>query len=154
MDQAKEETDQKMRHLVQITIYGVRLAPILLTVYWIMLFTGTHIPGSALKVLRYNDKLMHCGAFAGLAFLLAWALPRFVFGRIPGLAIAATVILAYAVFDELTQGFVPHRNPDVKDFVADAIGMVIGFTAYLIMRTVLFSTPKTAAVRRPSNLPT
>lgn len=127
-----------MRQIIQLTIFGIRLAPILLVVYWIMLFTGTHLPGSALKSLSYNDKLLHCGAFAGLAFLLAWALPKNLFGRIPSVLLAAIITMTYAVLDEWTQAFVPNRTPDFKDFVADCFGMLLGFAAYFVLRTLLF----------------
>lgn len=126
-----------MRQIVQLTIFGIRLAPILLVVYWILLFTGTHLPGAALKSLHANDKLMHCAAFSGLAFLLAWAIPKHLFGRIPSLLLAAIITMTYAVVDEWTQAFVPNRTPDVKDFLADCVGMILGFTAYLILRTII-----------------
>lgn len=126
-----------MRQIVQLTIFGIRLAPILLIVYWILLFTGTHLPGSALKSLRFNDKLLHCVAFAGLAFLLAWALPKQLLGRLPSMLLAVIITMTYAVVDEWTQAFVPNRTPDVKDFLADCVGMILGFTAYLILRTII-----------------
>ena len=126
-----------MRFLIQMTVFGFRLAPILLIVYWVLLFTGTHLPGAALQGVKANDKLLHFLAFSGLAFLLAWSLPRYVFGRIPGLLIAAAIVLTYAAVDEWTQGFVPRRNPDVADFFADSLGMLVGFTTYLILRGIL-----------------
>ena len=126
-----------MRQIVQLTIFGIRLAPILLVVYWIMLFTGTHLPGSALKSIKYNDKLLHCVAFAGLSFLLAWTLPKQLFGRIPSMVLAAVITMTYAVIDEWTQAFVPNRTPDFNDFVADCVGMLVGFAAYLTLRTLL-----------------
>ncbi len=125
------------RFLFQATIFGFRLAPVLLVVYWILLFTGTHLPGSTIGSMRVSDKLLHFSAFAGLAFLLAWALPRRVAGGIPGVLLAAILTLIYAAIDEWTQGFVPRRNPDISDFFADALGMIAGLTVYFILRSLL-----------------
>lgn len=137
----------RMQALVRATIFGFRLAPILLVIYWAMLFTGTHLPGSSFRGFHFNDKVMHFGAFAGLAFLLAWALPKSI-KRINGLVIAAILILAYAIFDEWTQGFVPNRSPDIHDFFADTLGMLTGFLAYLVLRTILFGMLKQPTVNK------
>lgn len=88
--------------------------------------------------LGHNDKLMHFGAFAGLAFLMAWTLPKKIGKGVPGMLVAAVIILAYAAIDELTQGFVPRRSPDILDFVADTAGMFVGFAAYLTLRSLLY----------------
>gem|GEM_PF-785613 len=128
---------QIMEKIIRATIFGIRLAPILLVAYWIALFTGTHIPGATTPSLGINDKILHLVAFAGLAFLVSWALPRQIGKKIPGMLVAAVMILSYAIIDEWTQGFVPRRNPDLQDFVADATGMLLGFGAYLFLRTLL-----------------
>ena len=43
-----------------------------------------------------------------------------------------TVLLAvgwaYAVLDEWHQSFVPGRNPDIADWLADAAGVAVGYT--------------------------
>ncbi len=137
----------RMQALVRATIFGFRLAPILLVIYWAMLFTGTHLPGSSLRGVHFNDKLMHFGAFAGLAFLLAWALPKSI-GRINSLVIAAILIMTYAVLDEWTQGFVPNRSPDIHDFFADTLGMLAGFLAYFVLRTILFGMLRQPSVNK------
>src|SRR5690606_4244388 len=84
-----------------------------------------------------QDKVMHFGAFAGLAFLLAWSLPRRIAGAIPGVVVAAAVALAYGMIDEWTQGFVAHRTPSVGDLVADALGTLFGLVTYLGLRATL-----------------
>ncbi len=70
------------------------------------------------------DKLQHCGAYAvgGAAFALALG------GRSPWLAVALGVL--YGASDELHQWFVPGRNPDVRDWVADALGVLAGVFLY------------------------
>lgn len=133
-----------MRSLVRATIFGFRLAPLLLAVYWVLLFTGTHLPGSTLRHMRFNDKLLHFSAYAGLAFLVAWAIPKRIAGY-SGLLIAAAIVIAYAAIDELTQGFVPRRRPDLDDFIADLLGMACGFIIYKLLR--LFIVGKAPSAR-------
>ena len=125
-----------MRFLARATIFGFRLAPIILLVYWILIFTGTHLPGSEVKSIEVHDKVLHFGAFAGLAFLLAWYLPRRI-GRTPGVVIAAGIAVVYAVLDEWTQGFIAHRTPSAGDLVADALGTMCGLSVYVVLRAML-----------------
>jgi VanZ family protein len=87
--------------------------------------------------VKVNDKTLHFVAYAGLAFLLAWSLPRRV-GPLPGLWVVAAVTVLYAILDEWTQGFVPRRSPDVADFLADMLGMSVGLISYLLLKRLLF----------------
>ena len=107
--------------------------------YWLALFTLTHLPidptgrGPGIPCL---DKLLHAAAFAGLAVLACLAVAAF---RPPttGILLAMVGVLAvYAAADELTQGFVRHRLPDAKDWVADMLGIVIGVVAFAAGRFV------------------
>lgn len=131
-------TGYSMRFLARATLFGFRLAPVVLLVYWILIFTGTHLPGSELKSIQVQDKVLHFGAFAGLAFLLAWSLPRWIADSIPGVAVAAAVALVYALLDEWTQGFVAHRTPSVGDLIADSLGTMCGLITYLALRAILY----------------
>lgn len=68
------------------------------------------------------DKVAHFGAFAVLGLLLARG------ARKRGLSVAWPMLLgfAYAATDEIHQAFVPGRYPDAADWVADALGVVVG----------------------------
>lgn len=114
----------------------LRIASACLVLYWIAIFIGTHIPGPAVPNLG-NDKLLHFGAFGGLAFLVAWALPtKEGQAHIRGL-ITLGLIVGYAMVDEISQNFIPGRTCSLGDFVADAIGAVMGLTAYFVIKAVL-----------------
>lgn len=118
---------------------ALRIASVCLILYWLAIFIGTHIPGSSVPKLG-NDKILHFGAFGGLAFLVAWALPtREGRAHIQGL-ITLGLIVGYAMIDELTQYFIPGRNCSLGDFIADAIGAVIGLTAYFLCKALLVRT--------------
>ncbi|HEU4559542.1 MAG TPA: VanZ family protein [Longimicrobium sp.] len=70
------------------------------------------------------DKLQHCGAYAVGGAAIAHALG----GRMPWLGVALGVL--YGASDEFHQWFVPGRNSDARDWVADALGVVAGVFLY------------------------
>jgi len=123
-----------MRPTTKITILGTRLGVIVLAVYWILLFVGTHIPVIPANVPKVNDKVMHFTAFFGLAFFLCYVSkpgPRWKrFGRI------AAVALLYAAVDEYTQRFVPRRQPDWMDFLANAAGIFSAIACYMLAQII------------------
>jgi len=68
-----------------------------------------------------TDKVVHCMMFAACGFLSARAWS----GRY-GLVSLFVGLLVFAAFTELLQTVVPGRSGDVSDFLADALGIVIG----------------------------
>lgn len=78
-----------------------------------------------------SDKLLHLGAYAGLAVTICRALLGGLSPRLSWRAAFATLAIttAYGVTDELHQMFVPGRSPDVYDVAADAAGAVAGLIA-------------------------
>jgi VanZ family protein len=71
------------------------------------------------------DKANHTLAFASLAFSAVWALwqqPR----QWPRLVIA---LLAYGIGIEVAQSFLPPREADWHDVVADSVGIALGLLA-------------------------
>lgn len=94
------------------------------------------MPGSSIPSVGVSDKLLHTVAYAGLSFLLAWALPK-MGGSLSHVAWAAGIAFAYGCIDELTQMLVPSRSCDIWDLAADSVGIVCGITCYLILRWML-----------------
>lgn len=71
------------------------------------------------------DKANHALAFGALAFSAVWALwqrPR----QWVWLVLA---LLAYGVFIEIAQSFLPPREADWHDVVADSVGIALGLLA-------------------------
>jgi VanZ family protein len=105
-----------------------------LLVYWLALFVGTHLPGNPnfrpTESLPHIDKVVHAAAFAGLAVLVLLGLSGWIR---PSAALGLGVLVAlgiYAGLDEFTQGFVRFRQPDVRDWVADMIGVLVGMAVF------------------------
>ena len=119
---------------------ALRLASFCLLAYWIAIFIGTHLPSSSIPRLGGNDKLLHLGAFGGLAFLVAWALPTREGKALQRAVWTLGLIIGYAMLDELTQKLIPGRTCSLGDFVADSVGAVLGLLAYFATKACLIRT--------------
>ena len=78
------------------------------------------------------DKVAHFGEYAVLGFALAGSLRRDAPHRWPVVVLLAVAIGAAALYgasDEFHQRFVPGRDPDVHDWLADVIGATAGALA-------------------------
>lgn len=75
-----------------------------------------------------SDKLLHFLEYMLLALLLLRALSKTFPGRLPiTLGIIAFIIaVIYAASDEFHQSFVPGRNADALDWLADSFGAALG----------------------------
>ena len=69
----------------------------------------------------------HASEYAVLAALWAWALAPALGRRT--LVAAGAISLAYALTDEFHQSFVPGRDSDPLDVLADAVGIVLSLSA-------------------------
>ncbi len=61
-----------MRPVTKITIFGFRLAMVVLGLYWLAIFVGTHLPGALVVTPNVNDKVKHFSAFFVLGGLLCY----------------------------------------------------------------------------------
>ena len=113
-----------------------RFFMVLLGLYWLALFLGTHVPVS-LKTGQGGDKVLHFLAYTGLAFLMALVLG----GHRPtwrAFVLVLLATLAYAGFDEFSQLLVG-RHCDFWDFVADFMGTVLGLFGYWVVVAIYHS---------------
>jgi len=81
------------------------------------------------------DKLLHIIEYGGLAILVARALAGEGLAWLSASVVAAMLTVGYAASDEYHQGFVPGRNSDLRDWVADSVGAVVGAAVYTIATT-------------------
>ncbi len=104
----------------------------LIALGWTLLILALcSIPGQDLPDLNVwsMDKVGHFGVFAiyGWLWLAAWT-PR----RSNAVAWVLVTGVAYAVFTELYQGWLPwDRTPDPYDVLADVAGLVAGVAAWV-----------------------
>jgi VanZ family protein len=98
----------------------------MLVLYWAALAVATHLPAVVVPRTRLTDKSIHFFAFFGLSVLLgaAWASRR-PWGLQAALSVVTTIAV-YAALDELTQGLIPGRYPDLRDWYYDVGGAVAG----------------------------
>ena len=110
-----------------------------LILYWVLLFTMTHIPLKKGTLPQGTDVPLHFIAYAGLSFLLTWWLSlkwdKLTFKRL--LAVFVGVSL-FGMLDELLQGIpVLQREPSLDDWVADTLGGLLGIILYLLIHKPL-----------------
>ena len=113
-----------------INAIGKKSLAIILTVYWLIIFIGTSLPGNSLHYISgFSDKFKHTVAYMGLTFLLYWLL--YLKNKKNDLTrkqLARLIILisAYGIIDELHQLFIPGRSCDIRDWFADILGLFFG----------------------------
>jgi len=83
--------------------------------------------GNALPRFPFADKWAHGLIFTGLGMLSSWSAPKKHVTVITG-------SLAFAGFTESLQLYVPYRQFEMGDCIADAVGIVLGFAVYQIVR--------------------
>jgi len=92
------------------------------------------LSGRSLKLkfgLLFWDKGAHWLEFAGLGFLLALGF----FNNLPKLPFLGAYLtfmtgISIGLLDELNQSFVPGRQCDWKDWVADVSGVLVGLAVF------------------------
>ncbi|KAA5546180.1 VanZ family protein [Roseiconus nitratireducens] len=129
-----------MRPITGITILGIRLGVIVVGLYWLTLFVGTHLPAGRAVGPQINDKVLHFSGFFLLSLLCCYATqssPNDRRGTVRRFAKIAGGLALYAAIDELTQAFSVGRTTDVRDFLADVAGTVTAIAVYLLLRTAL-----------------
>jgi len=123
--------------------------------YWIAIFTGTHLPSVGQIGESVNDKVMHFGAYGGFAFLAmtAWSvrrlerrtpgdsptslrefIQRFFAQSIPLLnyCVVAVLVSFWGTVDEVTQKPVG-RTCDRYDWLADTCGAIAALCVFAVL---------------------
>ena len=132
MTQPRQTTTLPRRIWQWLERHPLRLK-LLLGAYWLAMFTGTHVPPIHTGVSKnHRDKLMHFGAYFGLAILLAAA--RSLRGRLgpPQYLTTLLILSGYGVVDEFLQQFVS-RDPDPLDWLADTVGAALGLAVWALL---------------------
>jgi len=104
--------------------------------YMLLIFVLSSFPIQLdLERVPFRDKGVHLVEYGTLGALMAHALratyPRARSTWMWSLAAIATVL--WGALDEIHQAYVPGRNSDVGDLIADAVGAVVGAAVYLVV---------------------
>ncbi len=109
---------------------------LLAVLYALLVVTLSSWPSIRLPGLGtgHLDKLLHFGQYAFFAYLVARAwggsgAEDSGSGRsgVRRYAILWVVLLLFAAVDEYHQGWIPGRDPDWRDWIADTLGIASGF---------------------------
>lgn len=88
--------------------------------------------------IYHYDKIGHAGMFLGWSYLLGLSLHIRDKLTIPNIVITCTAGALFGGLVEILQYLMPfHRDPDIHDFYADAIGCAIAFYLLIITRKKL-----------------
>ena len=132
----KHTTDQKMISPSPLQQSSAQQAVMALTLVLLMLVT----PGPVIEAITAwlampvmppsesefpTDKVVHCMMFAACAFLSfrAWGM-RF------GVMIMLVALVMFAGLTEFLQMLIPGRSGNLLDFLADAMGVLMGYWWY------------------------
>ena len=104
-----------------------RLSLLLALTWMVLLFYLSHGPSLNTPIqFVHQDKVLHAGVYAVLGILLLTAQPMRARGYSWRQAcISALIASAYGLSDEIHQYFIPGRNSDILDWVADSAGALI-----------------------------
>ena len=117
-----------------------------LIIYWFLLLVATSLPAQDLPKTGVSDKIEHFSAYLILAVLLNFTL--MFQNRFPKLKKKAwlytlIIILTYAGLDEIHQLFIPGRDCDILDWLADASGVMLGLGFVKILINIFKYRPQT-----------
>jgi VanZ family protein len=102
-------------------------------IYCAAIFLQSSFPSpDRLSSVPLGDKAMHFLAYAILGGLFFRAFVRTRVDMRTGRAFLLSVLLTtlYGISDEIHQSFVPHREADIMDVMANTIGSVAGVFTY------------------------
>ena len=78
------------------------------------------------------DKLLHLTEYAGLGLLLCRAFRGEGLGWTVAISLALVGASLYGASDEWHQSFVPLRDADIHDWIADTLGATVGAAVYVV----------------------
>ena len=112
---------------------SIRFRRLILIVYWVVMFLGTHWPDidsqapPRIRAIPHVHKIAHLCLYCGWMALWGWLLSagnrRVSRNALLGLCLGGA---AWGAFDELTQAFIHGRSPGVIDWTFDLLGLLAG----------------------------
>ena len=118
------------------TLYKILLYWFPVFLYCLLIFIQSSYPSpESVPDWPYIDKLLHIAVYALLGVLLLRAFRTLRIQHNLKLVMILSILLSslYGISDEIHQYFVPFRNADVMDALADMIGSVVGVYVYQLL---------------------
>jgi len=111
--------------------------PILIYCLLIFIQSSRPSPANLPHDFAHIDKLLHFSAYAFLGALFARAFRTLSTKNNLRLVMTLSIILAglYGISDEIHQAFVPFRDGDIMDVIADILGSICGVFLYHSAKT-------------------
>lgn len=109
--------------------HKVFLIYIPLVIHWISIFVLTSLPSKSLPHFAFDDKVKHFIAYLVLSVLLTLSLraqSRFKRLKTGFIKYAFVITVLYSTFDEIHQIFIPGRDAEIWDWVANLFGIILG----------------------------
>jgi VanZ family protein len=104
----------------------LRIYQCLSTVWMTLIFILSSLPSlPGLPAIIDLDKLLHALAYGVLAYFFSRSLPGSETMSMKHALLAAMLAIAYGITDEYHQSFVPGREADIRDVLADSAGALI-----------------------------
>jgi VanZ family protein len=109
-------------------------APAVMYMSLIWALSSIQLPGVRVEDLPFKDKGVHFVEYAVLGFFAAHAIRATWRGRSESRVYLVAVLWAvgWGVLDEFHQAFVPGRDGDVYDLLADGLGAATGAAALIV----------------------
>lgn len=108
-----------------------------LIIHWVSIFVLTSLPDDEMPHFGIYDKFKHFAAYLVLSIFLSLSLRvQSKFGKAKEQFIKYTfiIIIAYSTFDELHQLFIPGRDAEVLDWLANLLGILLGI--FIVKRII------------------
>jgi VanZ family protein len=112
----------------QFTFYWLPLIAYCLLIY----IQSDHPSPESVPSFRFSDKLLHFVAYAVMGVLFYRAYQTLPFKNNIQLVMLLSMISAslYGISDEIHQSFVPSRDAQLLDAIADTLGAICGVCLY------------------------
>lgn len=95
---------------------------------------GSSLPKNDWLAKIWFDKWVHLGIFAFLSIILCWSINRKDKSVIAWIFIGTAI---YGMLVEIVQDqFIPNRSFDIGDWVADALGSIIGLVLWRYIKKI------------------
>jgi VanZ family protein len=122
-----------MPETIQSKLRNLLICWLPLIIYCLAIFFQSGQPGpESIPDVRFLDKFLHFGAYGLLGILFFRAFETLPLKNFKNLLILISIGSAtlYGISDEIHQYFVPSRQADIMDVIANTIGSICGVYFY------------------------